>query len=636
MKRSFAYLTAGSWLMLSVALFSGCKQNRVYLNDTDLSAELDLGVALPIGTMRATIGDFLGGDQVEGLYIDSVNNRGVFTYKGNYQKQLYYHDVDLSQYISNASLTMKVYDKLRNEPFMHDHKITGSGKPFTLSFPMTMKLNGINKDEDHERLDSALIKNASFVSTIQRNSSLPLKWEWIDKVTIELGEDEFTRAAGNELVVYDKQRNRNYGYGRNIPIVVDEFSLCLMKNKNAKQLAQYLNNVKDSCDFIIKYQITIPTSAGEVYIADDAAFDYTLQVQFIDYYAIWGMFEPSGDMRDEDEISTGEEWETWNKFKQATLPFAAPTADVNLTTQVAGALRIFGDYLYVRDETGKRQDVALGQQYNPYYFKEGEYLPLNSQVGDSATMTVRFDNTATNGHIDQLFSVRPDYVGYKYHIDFNPMETPQIRVTPNTGIHFSVDYTLPFIFNQGFGLQYADTIKDLDFSSMNLDSLLATVETLDSLKTSELKLFIKLQNTIQLGMQGVFRALDENGQAVIDPTTEKPFMLTSSDTIAIEPPTFTYQNGAWLIDKPSEKVEIITFNREKMSALTQIKSIVFDATIDDRALSSAFEQGNFNTKLTEDAALKIGIGITAQIDAIFSFGTLDDVISGTSDSTHVK
>lgn len=627
MKRSFAYIAVGSAMALS-SLLSGCKQEKLYINDTDLSAELDFGIALPIGTMRATVGDFLGGDNIENLYIDTLDNRGVFTYKGNYQRLLYYHDVDLSQYISESTLTMNVYDKLKDEPVMHDHKVTGTGQPFTLTFPMTMKLEGINKNENYERLDSAMIKNANFVSVIQKNSSLPLNWEWIDRVTIVLEKENFTRSAGNELVVYDKQVNRNYGYGTNIPIVVDEFSLCLMENRNPKTLAQYLNNVQDSCNFTIKYQITIPSSEGEVYIPEDAAFDYSLEVQFIDYYAIWGMFVPSNDMRDEDEISIGDEWEDWNKFKQATLPFARPIADVNITTQIAGALRIYGDYLYVRDASGKQQDVTLGQQYKPYYFKEGEYLSLNSQIGDSATMSVRFDNTATNGHLDQLFTVRPDYVGYKYHIDFNQIETPQVRITPSTGIRFSVDYTLPFVFNQGLGLQYADTIKDIDLSAMTLDSLLASSEQIDTLKTSELKLFIKLQNTIQLGVQGIFRALDEDGQDVIDPATGKPIMLTSSDTVSIEPPSFTFQNGTWMIDQPSEKIEIISINKDRLDALTKVKSIVFDATIDDRALNNAFQQGNFNTKLTEDASLKISIGLSAKVDAIFNFGTLDGLTTG--------
>ena len=626
MKRHSLCIAFCGAMLLSVML-SGCKKDRLYLNDTDLTTEVDMGLALPVGTMRATIGDFLGGDRVEGLYIDSMNNRGVFTYKGNYQKQLYYHNVDLSRYISSSSLTMNVYDELRNMAFVHDHKVTGTGKPFTLSFPMAMKLNGINKDEYYERLDSALIKNANFTSTIRKSSSLPLKWEWIDKVTITLG-DAFTRAAGNEIVVYDKQINSNCNYGKEMPIVVDEFSICLMKNKKPQQLAQYLNNVADSCNFVINYQITIPASEGDVYIPEDATFDYKLDVQFIDYYAIWGMFKPSSDMSDEDEISIGEEWSTWNKFKQATLPFATPVADVHITTHVAGALMIYGDYLYVRDASGKRQDIALGQKYKPYYFKVGEYLPLNSHIGDSTTMSVLFDHTATNGHIDQLFSIRPDYIGYKYRIDFNQTETPQVRITPNTGILFSIDYTLPFIFNEGLGLQYADTIRGINMSTLSLDSLLNSVEYLDTLKTSELKLFVKLQNTIQLGMSGVFHALDENGQEVIDPSTGAPLRLTTSDTIAIEPPAFAYENGTWVITKPYEQVEVISINKEKFDVLSQIKSITFDATMDNKALNYAFEKGNFNTKLTEDASLKINIGITAQVGAIFDFGTVDELIAG--------
>lgn len=629
MKRSFAYIATGGLLMLSVASFNSCKQEKLYINDTDLSAELDLGLALPIGTMRATVGDFLGGNQVQGLYVDSLDNRGVFTYKGNYEKTLTYHDVDLSQYISEESLTMNVYDKLKDQPYMSDHKITGTGTPIVLTYPMTMKLKGINKDVSHERLDSALIQNARFISTIERNSSLPLQWEWIDKVTIDLG-DAFTRAQGNEIVVYDKQRSEDsqYGFGSNIPIGVDEFSICLMKNKYPNRWSEYENNVIDSCDFHINFHITIPASAGEVYVPDDAAFDYTMNVQFINYYAIWGMFEPSSDMRDEDVIAIGDEWESWHKFRQATLPFAKPRADVNITTRVAGALMIYGDYLYVKETSGKRQDVELGNEYKPYYFKEGQYLSLDSQIGDSATMSLTFDETEGRGHLDQAFSVRPDYIGYKYHIDFNQQATPQVRITPYTGVHFSVDYTLPFIFKENMALQYADTIRDINMSTLALDSLLKSVEYLDTLKTSELKLFVQLQNTIQLGMLGVFHALDENGQEVIDPNTGAPLRLTTSDTIAIEPPTFAYENGTWVITKPYEQAELISINKEKFDVLSQIKSITFDATIDNKALDYAFEKGNFNAKLTEDASLKINIGIAAQVGAIFDFGTVDELIAG--------
>lgn len=623
MRHSLAYIVVGSAMVLSVLLLSGCQKDKLYINDTDLSAELDLGLAFPVGTMRATIGDFLGGS-VQNLYVDSVENNGVFTYKGSYERMLRYHDVDLGQYISSTDMTMKVYNRLKDESFVHDHRVVGTGTPFVLTYPMTLKLSGINKDVSFERLDSALIKNARFVSTIQKNPDLPLQWEWIDKVTIDLG-SAFHRPQGNEITVYDKRRNgdNRYNYGSEIPISVDEFSLCLMKNKQPHRWTEYENNVLDSCDFHINFHITIPTTAGELYVSDDAAFDYTLQVQFIDYYAIWGMFQPSGDMHDEDVVDMAKEWDMWHKFRQATLPFAQPRADVHITTRVAGALMVYGDYLYVKEASGKRQDVELGDEYNPYYFKKGQYLSLDSEIGDSVTMTLTFDKN--HGNLQQAFAVRPDYVGYKYHIDFNQQETPQVRITPNTGVHFRVDYRLPFIFKENMGVQYADTIRDVDLSRFTLDSLLGSVPYLDSLKSGDLKLIIKLQNTIQLGMTGVFRALDADGNAVIDPTTGEPFQLTGSDTITIAPPTFAYQNGTWVVTQPHEQTEIISVTPDKFDALAQIKSIAFDATIDNKALNYAFEQGNFNTRLTDDANLKIGIGIAAQVEAVFDFGTIDNI-----------
>lgn len=635
MRISITHIAIGSALLLSVLWFSGCKKDKLYLNDTDLTTELDLGVAVPVGSMRMTMGDVLGSDQVDGLYFDSLDNRGVLTYKGEYNRILTFHDIDLSQYISHTNLSMNVYDKLKEQSWMTGHNIVGTGQPITITFPMTMQLDGINKDEYNERLDSALIRNAKFNSVITAND-LPIKWEWIDKVSIDLG-DAFTRAAGNNVVVYDKNNNPNgYTYGSTIPIEIDEFSLCLMKNRNPQTNAQYLQNVIDSCTFLINFQVTIPTSAGVIYVPDDAAFDYMLSVQFIDYHAIWGMFSASKDMHDEDRISLADSWGPWQYIKQAVLPLSEPVAEINVTTQVAGALWLYGDYLYAEDAQGNHVDVELGKQFKPYYFKAVEYLGLDSQIGDSATMSVLFDNTATNGHLDHLFSVRPDYIGYKYHIDFNATETPQIRITPNTGLHFALDYTLPFIFNEGLALQYSDTITGIDLSKATLDSLLAEVEVIDTVKTSNLKLFVKLENTIQLGVKGTFIALDGDNQPVIDPTTGAPFQLTSSDTLTILPPTMSFQHGNWLIDKPYEAADVISVNEERLEAVSKIKKIVFDATVDNQSLDYAFEQGAFHNKITEDAYLKVNIGITADIDAIFEFGTLDEVTGNTSKSDTIK
>ena len=171
-----------------------------------------------------------------------------------------------------------------------------------------------------------------------------------DKVTIDLGA-AFHRPAGNVVTVYEK--GLSGGYGKDMQINVDEFSICLMKNRKPAMPQDYWKNVVDSCEFEITMYVTIPKSAGTITVPSTAAFQYDLGVQFIDYHAVWGMFEPSSDMSDENEIVIADEWGPWKDFQSAKLPFANPSVDMQITTQIAGALVLTGDSLYVKDENGK-------------------------------------------------------------------------------------------------------------------------------------------------------------------------------------------------------------------------------------------------------------------------------------------
>ena len=62
----------------------GCKAN-VDLKNIDKTAELDMGIALPVGSMSATIGDFLADGQVPNIYVDSLNNKGILTFKDTFR-----------------------------------------------------------------------------------------------------------------------------------------------------------------------------------------------------------------------------------------------------------------------------------------------------------------------------------------------------------------------------------------------------------------------------------------------------------------------------------------------------------------------------------------------------------------------
>ena len=612
MKQLFTMICMVGTIGLTM-LWNGCTAD-VDLNNIDTSVEVKANVATPIGSAKATIGDFVG-DGTWGIYIDTVKNHGVITFRDTFSIERDFHKLDLSKYISRTTLKMNVYDKFNESGVLNNKQITGNGQPIPLTFPLTLKLNGINNDLSHQRIDSALIKNASFVSTITPVGNLPIKWEWIDKVTITMGEN-FYRPAGNVVTVYEK--NTQYSYGQEIPTNIDEFSLNLMKNKNPQSWKDYVDNVTDSCKFDITIYVTIPESAGAIDVPTTAAFQYNLGVRFIDYDAVWGMFEPSKDMSGEAVEAIATYWSPWNTLQDLRLPFAEPCVDMLVTTQVAGAMIMEGDYLYTENEQGEKAYATFDGDISLYkFFNKNEYLPLNSPIGTEKTMHILFDKDPSRGHIDSLFSIRPDKIGYKFAVKFNEQETPQIRLTKNTSIKLDAVCNLPMILNEGVSLGYADTIKGIDLSMLDLDSLLSGVEMIDTLEEASAKLVIKFENSIPLQFKGVLTCMDENGEVIVDPKTEKPLLITENDTITIAAPEFTKNGYDWIVT-PLESVEVVDVDRDDLEILRQIKSIEYHVWMDDKSLEEAYNKGLNNIQLKDDNYLKVKIAVGANVEGVLN------------------
>lgn len=611
MKHFFTHVTLVGLFGLFM-LFQGCDAG-VDLNNIDTSVKVKANIATPIATVKATLGDFVG-DGTWNIYVDN----GLLTFKDTFSITRDFHKMDLSQYISSTTLNMNVYDKLEGLPFFVDGKITGTGVQIPLEFPLTLKLNGINHDEDYQRLDSALIRNASFVSNIAKTSDLPLKWEWIDKVTINMDPHFFYRQAGNVVTVYEKGAPGNYG--EDMEINVDEFSINLMKNRNPHGFKEYWNNVVDSCQFTITMYITIPASAGVIHIPSTAAFQYGLDVQFIDYHAIWGMFQPSSDMAAQDEVKIEDAWGVWKDLRSVKLPFSDPTIDMQITTQIAGALRLTGDYLYVKDDTETPIYATFDGNKNLFKtFNRNEYLPLSSEIGESKTMHQLFDKDEQRGRIDQLFAVHPEKLGYKFSVDFDEVETPQIRITENTSIVVDAVCSLPFKFNEGTNFETTDTILGIDLSMLDMDSLLADVAVVDTVEKAHATLALTINNDIPFQAKGVFTCLDEDNNVIIDPKTNKPLLITQQDTVYIPSPEYTYNDLAlnW-IPTPVTHIETIQVDQDDLEILRKIKSILFYVKIDDTSLSDVFKEGNFTTKLTDNEGISVKIGIGADVEAVLT------------------
>ena len=612
MKRLFTMFCMVSTIGLTM-LWNGCTAD-VDLDNIDTSVDVEANIATPIGSMTATIDDFVG-DGTWGIFIDTVNHEGVITFRDTFSIARDFHKLDLSKYISNTTLKMNVYDKLEGKPYFVNGQITGNDQPIVLTFPLTLKLKNINNNLAHQRIDSALINDASFISKISSIGGLPLKWEWIEKVELKLGKN-FHRPSGNLITVYSK--GDGYGYNQNINVAVDAFSMNLMKEKNPQSWKDYTNNVVDTCNFEILMHIVVPSSAGVVNIPSTAAFQYDLGVKFIDYEAVWGMFEPSKDMSGEAVEAIATYWSPWNTLQDLRLPFAEPSVDMLVTTQVAGAMIMEGDYLYTENEQGEKAYATFDGDTSLYkFFNRNEYLPLSSPIGTEKTMHILFDKDPSRGHIDQLFAIRPDQIGYKFAVKFNEQETPQIRLTKNTSIKIDAVCNLPMILNEGVSLGYSDKIKGIDLSMLDLDSLLKDVEMIDTLEEASAKLVITFENSIPLQFKGMLTCLDENDNVIIDPKTEQPLLLTENDTILIAAPEFTKEGHDWNIT-PLESVEVINVDREDLETLRQIKTIEFHAWMDDESLAEAYKNGLNNIQLKDDNYLKVKIAVGANVEGVLN------------------
>ena len=606
-------------IAIAVGLLSSGCHSKIDLDNIDPKAEVEMGVALPIGTLSLQVSDFVGGN-IPYLYIDSVNNQGVLTLKIDTSISRNYRQVELEQYVSSAPVKLGVYEQVQAKGLIGaDGKITGTGSPVTLDFPLKLQLNGINTSGslDSMRIDSAFVELASFTSTISP-IDLPLNWEWIDKVTLDLG-PQINRSSGNTMTVYDKTKD-SYGYNQTIPTSVDNFSLVLMKNRFPKSLSEYLNNVVDTCEFAAHFTLTIP-AGQKVSIPTTAKFNYQLGVQFIDYSAIWGWFTPSKDMHDEAIIDLGQNWGALDFLTRAKLPFTDPTIDVDIQTQVAGALYIDSAYLFVSDYEDHRTFTEFGPYRDTtrrFTFTPWEWLSLDSPIGAiSSNMKVHFDKSAEGGRIDRLFANMPRMLGYRFSVKFDQGQTPQSRITPNTAIKVRALGTLPLMFENGLYIDYSDTIKDVNLSKWTLDSLLQEVKAVDTVKTSDVKLFLYAQNYVPVAVKGTMRCLDAVGNIIKDAKGE-PLQLFTQDTITLAAPQFT-SDGGWHRSGPGETTIIAYLSKEKLDLFQKINKITFTVILDNASLQEAYDKGMVDIRIKDTDQLKIRIGIAADADAIMNF-----------------
>ena len=621
-------------VMFAVCLsLIGCRAD-VDLNNIDTTSEVELGVALPIGSMSVALSDILGANSPEMLYF---RNDGVLCLHYDYDRFEDFHAIDFTQYISNAEQTVYLYDSLNaqmerlraNYPGIDLPKGYVCGLPdkdFSLMIPTTMSMTyeGINDEVSSERIDSAYIIEANFEGyLLRKNSSTP--FEWVDSVVLVLGK-EYVAKSGNRQKLYDKsEQEGTIGYGMTMPIVLKDFSLDLVKD-HTQPCSN--TNVVNGSSMDVEIYMTVPKNAKGRPIATDMAVIFGMRVQFIEYTALWGMFESSNKMRDEGSISMDSIFGNWSTMKDICLPVADPLINIHVTHELAGPLVFNGNYLYVTSRDGQTHYAEFGDNREHSYkyprdaveaVRDNVWMDQNpSTIGDSIVLDIVFNKEAEHGRVDRLFTGTPDVMAWHWYIDFDKTLTEQTRLTPTTKLDMNIDVDVPFIFNEGLYAAYSDTIENIN---LNIAGLMDSISLIDSVKQSDLYVQLKIENRLPLDVRMVLCCLDSNGHVIIDDRTGEPLRLTQNDTLFIKAPEYTVgAEGEMIISQPGSLEDAINITKEKLERFDELKALSYTVIVDDKSLHSAFESDeNFKIRITDDSRLKLQIGIGTKLGAVFNF-----------------
>ena len=584
------------------ALTAGCLlmscHSKVDFDNLDTSSEIEMGMALPVGSMHATLGDFLGNGQVPQIY---VGEDGIFHFIDSVDiPQKSYHKIDVASYIikEKATLSFPINEQISKSV------INGDGKTTTeLVFDVVLGISGINENPYQERLDSIWVSEAKFISIINVED-FGLNWSEIKRVRLELS-DQFRRSKGMMVDIPISGK----GYQQEIPINVDDFTLSLLKNKDLSQ--GHLNSISCKIHFDV-----CPANGHNIAVTDKSKFLYNLQVKVIDYEAIWGWFQAGNEMKDAQKLNMDSLWEGWKDFKKLKVRFMEPKIDVQLWHKIAAPLRMYIDYITAIDSAGNPTHATWSGLERTDFPLPNVLSPYSVNLSDSVINSKVFSQEPAEGHIDRLFDVRPDYFEYNFYliIDQNPRTDfpwKQHRITKEAKVHGFAVIDVPFKLNEGSELEYTSTIDSVNISRISLDSLLASAAVLDTVKASDLKLILEVENSIPFDLEGWFTFLDK------DSVDMKMQLLEGNQEnhLRFPAPKMERPSGQTygFVKEPSVTRCIINVDKNDFDRFAEVKKIRFDAAI----------TGNPQPCVLDTATdLRVKIGLSAHIDAVLNFDSI--------------
>ena len=563
---------------LSLVVFLACAllacDPKIDFDNIDPSVKAEMGIALPVGEFGITLGDLIPTN--EGVL--SVNEQGVYQLSAGFDFSQTIDDIDVSQYAATTEKTLFISEKFHNLP-----AIVG---PLTLplEFELKMGMDGVNQTLQDERIDSMRLTSATLIANIDQNFGLSANH--IQKAELILS-DDFHRAAGNTIVLPFTSFNTPTN------ITLDNFSINFVKDPT---LPASDDNVKDTITLTLR--LTLNLAAGEmITLNSNSKFTVNVTVRINDYEAVYGRLVSNTEVGIQDCLELSEMWEGFSNLQNFHLNLYDPTIAFDLTTSIGTPIRFHLTEFKSENQDGTDVRYAQFNGSNEYEVSLPNYVKVTDSYDQTATNTIVFNRE--NGNIGRLFEISP--YRFCYNLGFIPEArngSDQQRIVKGRNFfQATVKMTLPFAFDEGVSLEYKDTIP-VDFSAVNLDSLLEEVEFIDNVEIRQLHLVLGLQNTLPFDVDASFAFLNANQQ-------DLDIRPTEDGAIHIAGPKEYGSNGPI----PGVGNTELVVNDEMVDKLKDVRYLVFNISAKD-------PQSNlYPLTLEPENGLKIKIALAADVAA---------------------
>lgn len=634
MKKQYSKIYLFSCML--VLILSGCVQRDVDLENIDTRAQLETSLAVPIGTITASVEDILDINAIKDYLTisgDTIFFRDTFLYSQEY------HSINLKDYMtdvpeSDLALPSELLSYIPAGMSLNISDVinlynVATGKDITewqgqADHDIQFSISNMNIDlsaATTERIDYAEIESARFTITINPKNMGGLSTDNITNLTLYLPDsifimdDNTLKHTGSyphgyyEMPIIDS--NSSYNFNNGIPIILNNFKLLLRNDIDRYNL----HNIKDAFDFShfidkvgmgIHFEFKFDKNSN-ITLSSNSSISYKMTIDFLEYGALYGYFRPPTLMSDTNEINLSEETEVWAEFRKFKVPLAEPEIKLEVITSVGAPLQldIHKLYSYTLDNPNNKV-YARWDNADYKTWPMPNFVKVTDPLDAVSNNVLPFNQKEGNGQIHRLFNIQPDVIGYAFETNISQesvfRNVTQHRLNKNTKVYVNTYLNVPLVFEKGVKITHSDTITNVSINALSLDSLIEQNDFLDTVNTAKAKLYVMVKSEVPFDIDGNIRFLDKNNREI-----NSLKLLNDGNNIKFLGASTTeyIKNGE--VIKPRESMLIFDIEEKELSDMSKIDHIICDYSI-----------GNNEAKciLSTKQTLSLTLGLTADVSAI--------------------